>query len=63
MEHSATLNNLTLYRLHGYVGGRSRLLALHDWLTGGDDLPAIAISGEQDAGKSTLAVGFNWDNH
>ena len=23
------------------------MLTLHDWLTGGDDLPAIAISGEQ----------------
>lgn len=62
MQHSATPNNLTSYRLQGFVGSRSRLLALHEWLTGGDDLPAIAISGEQGDGKSTLAVAAAW-NH
>jgi tetratricopeptide (TPR) repeat protein len=56
-------NNLTLYRLHGFVGARPHLLALHDWLTGGDDLPAIAISGEQGAGKSTLAVAAAWNHY
>jgi len=61
--HSATPNNLTLYRLHGFVGSRARLLALHNWLTGGDDLPAIAISGEQGAGKSTLAVATAWNHY
>lgn len=56
-------NNLTLYRLQGFVGARSHLLKLHDWLTGGDDLPAIAISGEQGAGKSTLAVAAAWNHY
>lgn len=62
MQHTATPNNLTSYRLQGFVGSRARLLALHEWLTGGDDLPAIAISGEQGDGKSTLAVAAAW-NH
>lgn len=56
-------NNLTLYRLQGFVGARAHLLTLHDWLTGGDDLPAIAISGEQGAGKSTLAVAAAWNHY
>lgn len=55
-------NNLGLYRLEGFSGSRRPLLALHDWLTGGDDLPAIAISGEQGMGKSTLATAAAW-NH
>ena len=62
-DHAGRIpNNLTLYRLHGFVGAKPHLLALHEWLTGGDDLPAIAISGEQGAGKSTLAVAAAW-NH
>ena len=63
MEHSATQNNLTLYRLQGFVGSKARLLALHEWLTGGDDLPAIAISGEQGNGKSSLAVAAAWNHY
>jgi tetratricopeptide (TPR) repeat protein len=62
VQHLATPNNLTSYRLQGFVGSRTRLLALHEWLTGGDDLPAIAISGEQGDGKSSLAVATAW-NH
>ena len=61
-DHAATPNNLTAYRLLGFTGSRQRLLALHEWLTGGDDLPAIAISGDQGSGKSTLAVAAAW-NH
>jgi tetratricopeptide (TPR) repeat protein len=57
-----TPNNLGLYRLEGFSGSRRHLLTLHDWLTGGDDLPAIAISGEQGMGKSTLATAAAW-NH
>ena len=49
-------HNLSLYQLEGFSGSRRKLLLLHDWLTGGDDLPAIAISGEQGNGKSTLAT-------
>ena len=57
-----TTHNLDLYRLEGFSGMRPELLQLHEWLTGGDDLPAIAISGEQGAGKSTLATATAW-NH
>ncbi len=35
---------------------------MHAWLTGGDDLPVIAISGEQGNGKTTLATAAAW-NH
>lgn len=58
----ATPHNLGLYRLEGFSGSRHALLTLHEWLTGGDDLPAIAISGEQGNGKSTLATAVAW-NH
>lgn len=57
-----TPHNLGLYRLEGFSGNRRQLLTLHEWLTGGDDLPAIAISGEQGNGKSTLATAVAW-NH
>ena len=63
MERSATPNNITYYRLNGFVGSRGHLLTLHDWLTGGDDLPAIAISGEQGYGKSTLAVAAAYNHY
>ncbi len=59
---SATRHNLGLYRLEGFSGSRDALLTLHEWLIGGDDLPAIAISGEQGNGKSTLATAVAW-NH
>ena len=59
---STTPHNLGLYRLEGFSGNHAALLTLHDWLTGGDDLPAIAISGEQGNGKSTLATAVAW-NH
>lgn len=55
-------HNLDLYRVEGFSGMRRELLTLHEWLTGGDDLPAIAISGEQGAGKSSLATAVAW-NH
>ena len=55
-------HNLSLYQLEGFSGSRRKLLLLHEWLTGGDDLPAIAISGEQGNGKSTLATAVAW-NH
>lgn len=58
----ATPHNLGLYRLEGFSGSRHALLTLHEWLIGGDDLPAIAISGEQGNGKSTLATAVAW-NH
>ncbi len=55
-------HNLDLYRLEGFTGRRSELVRLDTWLTGGDDLPAIAISGEQGAGKSTLATAAAWSH-
>ncbi len=56
-----TPHNLGLYRLDGFSGNHKQLLTLYDWLTGGDDLPAIAISGEQGNGKSTLATAAAWN--
>ncbi len=55
-------HNLDLYRLQGFTGRRNELVRLDEWLTGGDDLPAIAISGEQGAGKSTLATAAAWSH-
>jgi tetratricopeptide (TPR) repeat protein len=55
-------HNLDLYRIERFTGMRRELLALHGWLTGGDDQPAIAISGEQGLGKSALATAAAW-NH
>ncbi|HQY93750.1 tetratricopeptide repeat protein [Caldilinea sp.] len=63
VESGHISNNLTFYRLNGFVGSRRHLLTIHEWLTGGDDLPAIAISGEQGAGKSTLAVASAWNHY
>lgn len=54
-------HNLGLYRLQGFSGRRSQLLQLHEWMTGSDDLPAIAISGEQGNGKTTLATAAAWN--
>ncbi|MCC6453404.1 MAG: tetratricopeptide repeat protein [Caldilineaceae bacterium] len=53
-------HNLALFRLQGFVGRRAELIQLHEWLTGGDDLPAIAIGGEQGSGKTTLATAVAW---
>lgn len=55
-------HNLGLFRVLRFAGARRHLLQLHEWLTGGDDLPAIAISGEQGNGKSTLSTAAAW-NH
>ncbi len=55
-------HNLGLYRLQGFVGRRTELLQLHHWLTSGGDEPAIAISGEQGNGKTSLATAAAW-NH
>jgi tetratricopeptide (TPR) repeat protein len=57
-----TPHNLGLYRLRGFTGYRRELMVLHEWLTGGDDLPAIAISGEQGNGKSSLATAAAWSH-
>lgn len=66
IQPSATLSvpphNLGLYRLEGFSGYRRELLQLHEWMTGRDDLPAIAISGDQGNGKTSLATAAGW-NH
>ncbi len=59
---TATLHNLGLYRLEGFTGRRAQLLQLHGWMTGGEDRPAIAISGEQGNGKSTLSTAAAWSH-
>ena len=53
-------NNLSIYRLEGFSGCRALLRQLHHWLTEGDR-PAIAISGDQGNGKSTLSVATAWN--
>jgi len=58
----STPHNLGLYRLEGFSGRRAQLIQLHEWMTGNDDLPAIAISGEQGDGKSALATAAAWNN-
>ena len=58
----STRHNLGLYRLEGFGGRRTQLLQLHAWMTGGGDLPAIAISGPQGNGKSALAMAAAWSN-
>lgn len=56
------LHNLGLYRLEGFSGYRQELLQLHEWLTSNDELPAIAVSGEQGVGKTSLVTAAGW-NH
>ncbi len=57
----STPNNLSLYRLEGFSGCPGILTQLHGWLTSGD-LPAMAISGEQGNGKSSIATAAAWNN-
>jgi tetratricopeptide (TPR) repeat protein len=54
-------HNLGLYRLQGFSGRKAELRRLAEWMTGGDDPPAIAISGEQGNGKTTLATAIAWN--
>ncbi len=61
-NQAATPHNLGLYRLEGFSGRREQLLQLHEWMTGDNDLPGIAISGLQGDGKSTLATAAAWNN-
>lgn len=55
-------HNLGLYRLVGFCGRRQELITLHHWLTQKSDRPAIALSGEQGSGKSTLMTAAAWAN-
>lgn len=62
VDQQTTLHNLGLYYLEGFCGARNELLTLHKWLCSPDASPAIAISGEQGNGKSTIATAAAW-NH
>jgi tetratricopeptide (TPR) repeat protein len=54
-------HNLGLYRLRSFVGRHQELTTLHRWLSGeGGHQTALAISGEQGNGKSTLATAVAW---
>jgi tetratricopeptide (TPR) repeat protein len=54
-------HNLGVYRLKGFSGRKQELLTLHRWLTGESNQPALAISGGQGYGKSTLATAIGWN--
>ena len=53
-------HNLGLYRLAHFTGRRTELRALHGWLTQPIDGSALAITGKQGNGKSTLATAAAW---
>ncbi|HMN29625.1 MAG TPA: tetratricopeptide repeat protein, partial [Caldilineaceae bacterium] len=59
-------HNLGLYRLEGFSGYRQELLQLHEWLIGGTATrwprPAVAVSGVQGGGKTSLLTAAGW-NH
>ena len=55
-------HNLGLYRLTGFSGRKAQLLTLHHWLTDAGGQTALAISGNQGNGKSTLATAAAWNN-
>ncbi len=62
-EVRETPHNLGLYRLTGFSGAQSQLETLHRWLVGSDNLPAIAVSGEQGNGKSTITTAAAWNHY
>jgi tetratricopeptide (TPR) repeat protein len=55
-------HNLGIYRLQNFSGRRAELGALHTWLTSQEHRTALAISGGQGNGKSTLATAAAWNN-
>jgi tetratricopeptide (TPR) repeat protein len=54
-------HNLGAYRLNGFTGRTSELLTLRGWLTGDSGQAALAISGNQGNGKSTIAMAAAWN--
>lgn len=60
-QASIARHNLGLYRLAGFSGRKRELIQLHEWLTSGPEQPALAISGSQGAGKTTLATAAAWN--
>lgn len=54
-------HNLGAYRLNGFSGRTVELLALRSWLTDNSGQAALAISGGQGNGKSTIATAVAWN--
>ncbi|MFZ1755298.1 MAG: tetratricopeptide repeat protein [Caldilineaceae bacterium] len=54
-------HNLGVYRLNGFTGRNEELLRLRAWLTDDSGQAALAISGNQGNGKSTLATAAAWN--
>ncbi len=57
----AIAHNLGVYRLTGFTGRNAELLTLRDWLTDDSGQAALAISGGQGNGKSTIATAVAWN--
>ncbi len=54
-------HNLGVYRLNSFTGRAGELLQLRSWLTDDGGQAALAISGNQGNGKSTLATAAAWN--
>jgi len=54
-------HNLGVYRLNGFTGRNVELLTLRAWLTDDSGQAALAISGGQGSGKSTIATAVAWN--
>ena len=59
-ENSRILHNLGVYRLRGFSGRSAELNTLCGWLLEAHEQPALAISGGQGNGKSTIATAAAW---
>ena len=60
-EFSPIRHNLGVYRLRGFSGRNAELKTLCQWLLEAHEQPALAISGGQGNGKSTLATAAAWN--
>ncbi len=59
-ESPRILHNLGVYRLRGFSGRNAELNTLCGWLLETHEQPALAISGGQGHGKSTIATAAAW---
>ena len=60
-DFSRVRHNLGVYRLRGFSGRDMELKTLCQWLLEAHEQPALAISGGQGNGKSTLATAAAWN--
>ena len=60
-DFSRIRHNLGVYRLRGFSGRSVELKTLCQWLLETHEQPALAISGGQGNGKSTLATAAAWN--